>query len=116
MRKTVSTKRRVELFKAHDGVCHICGGKIQVGEAWELEHQIPIALGGADDETNWALAHVKCHRGKTSEDVGNIARAKRREARHLGIKKSRNPLPGGRSSPWKRTMDGRVVRRDGKDG
>ena len=116
MRKTISTKRRQELFQSHAGLCHICGGKIQVGEAWDVEHIIPIAMGGEDDEANWALAHRKCHRGKTSEDVGNIARAKRREARHLGIKKSRNPLPGGRSSPWKRTVDGRVIRRDGKDG
>ena len=116
MRKTISTKRRVELFKAHDGVCHICGLKIQAGEGWDVEHIIPLAMGGDDDEPNWAPAHRKCHSAKSRADFSNIARAKRREARHLGAKKSSNPLPGGRTTPWKRTLDGRVIRRDGQDG
>lgn len=116
MRKRFSPKERLRIFSLHGGICHLCEGKIQVGDAWDIEHVTPLALGGDNSDDNCQLAHRKCHSQKSREDVGNIARAKRREARHLGIKKSRNPLPGGRSSPWKRTMDGRVIRRDGKDG
>lgn len=111
-RKTISAKARVALFQKHDGVCHLCGGKINVGEAWEVEHIIPFAMGGADDESNWSLAHIKCHRAKTTEDVGNIAKAKRREARHIGAKVSKSPLPFGRQSKFKRKMDGTVVLRE----
>jgi 5-methylcytosine-specific restriction protein A len=111
-RKSISTKKRVALFQKHGGICHICGGKINVGEAWEVEHIIPFALGGADDETNWSPAHIKCHRGKTTEDVARISKSKRQEARHLGAKKSKSPLPFGRQSGWKRKMDGSVVKRE----
>jgi len=113
-RKTISAKQRVALFSKHGGVCHICGGKINVGEAWEVEHVIPFAMGGEDNESNWSPAHVKCHRTKTSDDVGAIAKAKRREVRHLGGHVSRTPLPFGKRSPLKRKMDGTVVRRDEK--
>ena len=113
-RKTISAKKRVALFAAHGGACHICGGKINVGEAWEVEHRIPFAMGGADDESNWVPTHVKCHRVKTTEDVGNIAKAKRREARHIGVRVSKSPLPFGRQSKYKRKMDGSVVLRKEK--
>ena len=111
-RKTISTKQRVALFQKHDGVCHICGGKINVGEAWDLDHRIPLAMGGEDIEANWAPAHGKCHRTKTTDDVGKIAKAKRREARHLGVNVSRTPLPFGKGSAFKRKLDGTVVRRE----
>lgn len=107
-RKTLSTKARLELFQAHNGTCHVCGGKIQVGEAWEVEHVIPLALGGDDDTNNMAPVHKKvCHETKTREqDVPAIARAKRREAKHIGAKPKR---------PWhptlRKKMNGEVVPR-----
>ncbi len=105
MRRSISPTRRLALFMAHSGVCHICGGKI-TGKAWDVEHIIPFALGGADDESNWAPAHRLCHSPKTVEDVRNIARAKRRKAKHLGIRKR-----SAFQSKWKRRMDGTVVLR-----
>ena len=83
-RRALSTKARVALFQRHGGVCHICGGKIAAREAWELEHVIPLALGGDDAPANLRPAHVKCHRGKTAKDAGDTAKAKRREADHIG--------------------------------
>jgi 5-methylcytosine-specific restriction enzyme A len=111
-RVSISAKKRVALFQSRGGVCHICGGKINVGEAWDLDHRIPLAMGGEDTETNWEPAHIKCHRGKTTEDVGQIAKAKRREVRHLGGHVSRTPLPFGKRSPLKRKMDGTIVPRE----
>ena len=111
-RKTISAKQRVKLFNDHKGICHICQGKIGIGEAWEIEHRVPFAMGGEDSESNWSPAHVRCHRTKTTDDVGAIAKAKRREARHLGVNVSRTPLPFGKKSGFKRKMDGTVVRRD----
>jgi 5-methylcytosine-specific restriction protein A len=69
-------------------------------------------MGGHDEDTNRFPAHKKCHRQQTSEiDIPMIAKAKRREARHLGARVTRNPIPGSKASGWKRKMNGEVVRR-----
>jgi 5-methylcytosine-specific restriction protein A len=95
-RKRLSVADKVAIFVRHNECCHICGLSV-VGKPWEVEHIIPLALGGADDESNWAPAHKACHAPKTAEDVADIARAKRREAKHLGIRKRSSfpkPPPG----------------------
>lgn len=110
-RRTISTRERVTLFQTHGGICHICQGRIAIGDAWEVEHVIPLAQGGEDGGDNLRPAHVRCHAGKTAVDAGDTARAKRREARHLGAKASRTPLPFGKRSPLKRKINGQIVRR-----
>ena len=86
-RKPVSKTKRLALFKRKNGICHICLGPVQEGQAWELSHEIPLELGGKDDESNWSVAHKKCHRHLTAKvDIPTIAKAKRREAKHLGVK------------------------------
>lgn len=106
-RRPISLPRRVKLWKAHGGVCHLCGQKISGGIKWHVEHMVPIALGGADDESNMAPAHIACHTPKTKADVAAVARAKRREAKHLGI---RPPSKWG-SKKWKRKVGGETVLR-----
>ena len=84
-RRRISTRDRAKLFAAHKGVCHLCGTRIQPGEAWGVSHPIPLECGGADDETNWAPAHAKCHKRQTAEiDIPLIAKLKRIEANHIG--------------------------------
>ena len=97
-RRHISTTERVSIFQRTGGVCHLCSGRIQVGEGWEVEHIIPLSMGGDDFGDNLAPAHVKCHRGKTKKDRGDLARAERREARHLGAKRTSRPLPGSKAS------------------
>jgi len=113
MRKSLSTRDRLRIFTRHGGICHLCGGKVQAGEAWEVSHDTPLELGGADDDENRKPAHRKCHRQHTADvDLPNIARAKRREARHRGAKApSARPLPGSRASGWKQKISGEWVRR-----
>jgi len=112
-RQRLSTRQRVDLFHRHGGACHLCGGRIYAGQEWDVSHAVPLELGGADDPSNMAPAHRRCHRQHTAaEDVPAIAKAHRREARHLGARApSRHPLPGGRASPFKKRLDGSVVRR-----
>lgn len=84
-RRSFTTKQRVAFFTLHKGICHLCGGAIQPGQNWEVEHVIALALGGADEPENWRPAHKKCHAVKTATgDVPAIAKAKRREAKHIG--------------------------------
>lgn len=92
----------------------MCAQKIDgTREPWDLEHLIPLALDGADDETNTAPAHKSCHRAKTNEDVGRIAKANRVRAKHNGAKKQTfHRLAGSRGTKFKKRIDGTVVRRD----
>src|SRR6056297_2954082 len=69
MTRRMSAKRRAAVFAAHDGLCHICEGKIGVGEAWEVEHRIPLEISGDDSDGNLAPAHIACHRAKTKGDA-----------------------------------------------
>lgn len=74
-------------FLEHGGICHLCGSKIDaVREKWEREHVIPLAMGGADEPSNQRPAHKSCHRAKTDKDLNELARAKRRQANHLGAR------------------------------
>lgn len=113
-RRSISTKERLRLFALHGGLCHLCCGRINAKrEAWEVSHDIPLELGGADDDENRKLAHAKCHRVQTSTvDIPRIAKAKRREARNLGAKaKSSRPMPGSKASGWKKPFRGQPERR-----
>jgi 5-methylcytosine-specific restriction protein A len=113
-RRTWTARRRLALFEAHKGVCHICGEKIDgTRETWEIEHVIPLAMGGADDESNCRPAHARCHRPKTSDDRKVIAKAERVRAKHMGAKPSpKAKIPGSKGTKWKRKLDGTIVPRD----
>jgi hypothetical protein len=58
------------LRKAQNGLCYICQDVInpQVHKT-DIDHTIALALGGADDESNWALAHDTCNRSKGTRDL-----------------------------------------------
>jgi 5-methylcytosine-specific restriction enzyme A len=103
--------QRAAIFDQHEGICHLCGGKIDgAREAWELEHLVAHALNGDDSDENLRPAHVACHKAKTKEDVARIAKAKRVHAKHIGAKpRSKNPLPGSKGSGMRKRMDGSVV-------
>lgn len=112
MRRRLSQRDRVAMFQAAGGICHICGGRIHVGEAWECEHVIPLAQGGDDGGDNLRPAHVKCHRSKTAKDATDTARAKRREAKFLGVtRQTSKPIPGSRASGYRKRMNGTVEKR-----
>lgn len=112
-RVRITAKMRADIFLRHNGMCHLCQMKVIPGEDWDVSHEIPLEAGGSDTADNWYVAHRKCHRTHTATvDAPLIAKVKRIHQRHIGAKKSRNPLPGGRNSMFKKKMDGSVVRRD----
>lgn len=115
-RRHISTRERLDIFTRHDGRCWLCGEKLQVGDLWDVEHELALELGGSDEKgsDNLKPAHRACHRIKTTVDAWTIAKSNRVRARHLGASApSRSPLPGGRRSPWKKKINGSVERRDG---
>lgn len=105
-RRSLSPMQRLKVFEAAQGRCHICERLIRAGEKWEAEHRIPLALGGADDASNMAPAHVACHSQKTRSDNASWTKAKRCAAKHAGIRK-----PPAFKSKYKRRVDGSTVLR-----
>ena len=111
-RRSWTPRRRLALFDAHKGRCHICGEKIDgTRERWDVEHLVPIALGGDDDEGNAAPAHERCHKIKTATDKAQIAKANRVRAKHNGARHSNRSFQGSRKTKWKKKISGEVVHR-----
>jgi 5-methylcytosine-specific restriction protein A len=66
--------------------CEQCG--VLCKSKWEIDHVIPDGLGGEPTLANAKVVCLECHAEKTKGDVGKIAKAKRCEARSLGIHKT----------------------------
>jgi 5-methylcytosine-specific restriction enzyme A len=108
-RRAMSQTRRLRIWEAAKGICILCEQKIDgVREAWIVEHKIALGLGGEDTDDNCGPAHEDCRRAKDKIDVPAIARAKRRKAKHLGIKKRKSfQKPPGVRFDW---SQGRYVK------
>lgn len=97
-RRRISARERAAIFARCGGRCHICGHRVDgTHERWEVEHIIPLELGGDDEGDNLAPAHVACHRDKTKADARAIAKTKRMQQRAIGIgRQATRKLRGGR--------------------
>lgn len=113
MRKRRTPQQREAICVAHAWKCGLCPATIDpVREKWALDHIIPLAAGGTDEDDNLHPVHVRCHTKKTEDDIRRISKIRRVRAKHLGTKiKSGRPLPGTKRSGWKKRMDGTVERR-----
>jgi RNA-directed DNA polymerase len=67
-------KRVATLLKWQKGKCDRCGLYLRVDDVLEVDHFIPLALGGKDSYLNWRLVHGHCHDAKTACD-GSTTRA-----------------------------------------
>ncbi len=103
-RKAMSPMRRLRIWEANKGICILCELKIDgVREKWIVEHRRALVLGGEDTDDNCGPAHETCRRVKDKGDVADGARAKRRKAKMLGIKKRSGfpKAPPGYKFSWK---------------
>jgi 5-methylcytosine-specific restriction enzyme A len=112
-RKALTPRQRLALFEAHGGRCYLCQQPIRIGDPWRDEHLRALGLGGTNDLDNRAPVHTACADAKThgkDGDLAQIAKAKRRKMKMLGIKRTTRPLPGSRASGLRKRMDGTVER------
>lgn len=108
----VPDRVRVRVFARYNGRCQCgCYRAIRSGEAWQLDHKQALINGGPHAEDNlWPLLSEH-HKEKTADDVAVKSKTARMAKKHLGIKKSGRPMVGSKASPWKRKMNGELVRR-----
>lgn len=114
-RRRITTTEKRLLWERQLGTCNCgCGGALVPGQV-DVEHQIPLSLGGADALENLSLWLRSCHKRKTRDDVRRLAKAKRQERYHTtGRSRARKgpPLKGRGFQGWRR-FDGQIVRADG---
>lgn len=65
-------KRRARWLSCHP-LCAECEREFRVTAASEVDHIVPLADGGADDESNYQSLCEACHKAKTAAE--NKARA-----------------------------------------
>ena len=112
MRRSLSTTQRLHLFLRAQGHCQACGWRLSPGTRWEVDHVIPLALGGSNRPDNLQVLCAPCHGSKTARrDAPMLGKVKRVQARHLGARRSTNIIPGSRRSGLKKKVNGQVVRR-----
>jgi len=84
-RREFSTAVRVAAIKRANGRCEVKGcGAVLVPGRWQLDHTNPDGLTGEPTLSNAQCLCEACWRDKNPKDTRDIARAKRREASHLG--------------------------------
>lgn len=64
-----------QLIERHDGRCSKCGTKTPLND-FDLDHSIPLALGGGDQDEDIQPMCVPCHAKKTAIDIKIIAAAR----------------------------------------
>lgn len=96
---TPARKRRI--WEAHNGLCIECEEDVPMeGPEVQYDHEIPLALGGSDDDGNIGPMHTRpCHAVKTKRDVARIAKAKRQRKLIEEVEPSKRPIPQ-RENPW----------------
>ena len=101
-RRTISMATRVGVFLDADGICHLCGLRIDAPkQRWEVEHVKPLSMGGEHRESNLAPALAIEHRAKSAAETTARAKADRLRRKHNGTwPQSKAKL---RSVPFRRT-------------
>ena len=62
-----------ELFKEQGGICALCGAQLPLqiadNKACQVDHLVPVAQGGGNENTNLVLAHRKCNQEKAAKNL-----------------------------------------------
>jgi 5-methylcytosine-specific restriction protein A len=95
-RPSFNRKERQRLRDLYKSTCYLCGGEITDDQAWEIEHVVMWELTHDNSDDNLRLAHAKCHKVKTADDIRGIRKADRIRAKNNGTDPpSPNPLRSG---------------------
>jgi 5-methylcytosine-specific restriction endonuclease McrA len=103
---------KLRVFERQCGICALTGIKLMAGDV-DYDHITPLQDGGENRESNLQAVSRKAHRAKTAQENADRAKSNRIKAKHMSMSKpAKHPLPGSKASGWKRTVDGRIIRRE----
>jgi 5-methylcytosine-specific restriction protein A len=114
----VPSRVRLRVFDRDKGRCQCgCNQLIRPGDSWETDHEIAIANGGANRETNLRTLLAKHHKIKTAADIAEKSKTYERRLKHVGIKKKKfSSFQTNRDGKYKKKMDGTLVLRGNHNG
>jgi 5-methylcytosine-specific restriction protein A len=76
---------KARILLAYEGKCYRTGHKFRPGDRIEFDHIIALCNGGENRERNIApILGGKVHQAKTAADVGERAKTRRIQLKHLG--------------------------------
>src|SRR5262245_14979256 len=107
----IPNRVKLRVLDRYGRKCYLTGVPIRTGDKWDVEHVTALINGGENREDNLAPALKAPHKLKTRTDMRIKKKNSRVMRRHYGLRVSRRPIPGSRSTPWKRKINGQVVRR-----
>lgn len=90
-RKSMGISRRQRIIAKSFGKCATPG--CDVSDSLQIDHTIPLELGGADEDHNLKAICVSCHKRKTALDVKMIAKARRIRKRDAGEGRMKVKIP-----------------------
>ncbi|HLQ85593.1 MAG TPA: HNH endonuclease signature motif containing protein [Salinisphaeraceae bacterium] len=67
LKTTQRNQQRMRVWR-QDPRCYMCGIVLPY-EKFELDHVVPLHLGGSTDDTNVGVACLECHREKTNREL-----------------------------------------------
>lgn len=83
-------KKRI--YDKHNGICHICGLPIKIGETFHADHVIALIEGGENRESNLKPAHGHCNLAKAAVETKRKAKVERIAQKHIGARKPKGEL------------------------
>lgn len=99
-RKEFPAKVRKAAFDRAAGRCEGCGLPLDGANRGEVDHILPLGLGGTSDLDNAQVLGKCCHGPKTAhQDVPAMAKADRLRKKHLGITRPSSSL--AKRNRWK---------------
>ena len=113
-RRSMGLARKRRIHQMREGTCWSCGtdGLPVTGPGVIYEHRPPLALLEKDEDKRVYLSCKSCADAVTPQDISDVARAKRRQAKNEGTRKRKGPKLKGRGfrkDPLrKRGLDGKV--------
>lgn len=108
-RRSFTPAQRKMVFDRQNGLCAATGEPL-AGLDWQIDHVLPLELGGRHEPSNWEGVTREAHKRKTARDRRAIAKAAR--LRKKATEPKAVKLKGrGWNKLLSRRMNGEVVRK-----
>jgi 5-methylcytosine-specific restriction endonuclease McrA len=65
----ITAKQRNRIFERCEGKCAYCSGQLLYNDPWHIDHIVPLAKGGSNEEDNLTLACARCNAKKRDKLV-----------------------------------------------
>ncbi len=120
-RKPLTRQAFAALILEQMGRCHVCKARLKA-DAIVDEHLVPLDQGGSNDMSNRALLCRSCADAKSAKERAALAKGRRLRAetgqqRRRAMRRIGRKPPSfltNRDAPFKRKLNGEVVRRPPK--